>query len=118
MPQTCPACLWISSDDVAECERCGQPFDSKLKPQNSAGAVGAGLKIIVAVFAFAIIGAVIVQRAGDRFPELWAGVKGALRGFYIWLLGPNEIYKPYLVTALVITLITWAVLWLLARLSR
>jgi hypothetical protein len=118
MPQTCPACLWISSDEAEECERCGEPFSGRRASSGPAGALGNTIKIGVALFGLGVIAAVGVQRLGDRFPALLAGLKSGAQTSYTWLMGPNEIYKPYLITVLVISVLVWLVLWLLAKLNN
>ena len=117
MPQTCPACLWISSDAAEECERCGEPFSGKRQPEPLASTLGTIFKTLVGLLALSVLVTIAIQRFGRRVPVNWETLKTALTAFYTWLLGPNEIFKPYLVTVLVITLITWVVLWLLARLQ-
>ena len=116
MPQTCPACLWISSDAAEECERCGELFSGQRRPELPAAALGTIFKTLIGLLALSVILTIASQRFGNRFPVNWETLKSALTTFYTWLLGPDEIFKPYLMTALAITLITWGVLWLLARL--
>lgn len=116
MSQTCPSCLWISSDDAEACERCGEPFSGQREVKLPAGAIGTAAKSIVALFVLVVVAAVLLQRSGDRFAEVWAWVRSGLQVFWVWLLGPDEMYKPYLVAALAVTAVVWVVLWLLARL--
>ena len=116
MSQTCPACLWLSADDAEFCERCGEPFRAAHAPRLPPDTALGTARVIAVLFGLAVVGVVVARRFGDRFPGLWEGVKAALRAGYVWLLGPNEIFKPYLIIMLVVTMVTWVVLWLLARL--
>lgn len=115
MPQTCPACLWISSDAAEECERCGQPFAGRLKPQASAGALGGLITTGLGLAALGVIGLVLFQRAAGRWPNWGNTLVAAAHGLYAWLLGPNETFKPVIVALLLISLFMWLVLWLIAR---
>jgi hypothetical protein len=115
MPQTCPSCLWISSDEAEECERCGESFTGKLKSQVTPNAVGGVVTTGLGLLALIIVAVVAYQRLGDRVPNLQPTLKAAALGFYTWLLGPNEVFKPYLVIAMMVTLVVWIILWLLAR---
>jgi hypothetical protein len=113
--QTCQSCLWISSDEVEECERCGERFDGQHKPEISGEAVGGVVRTVVGVLALALLGFLIFQRFGGNISDVTAGARSVALGFYTWILGPNEFFKPYLVIMLVIIAITWVVLWLLAQ---
>lgn len=105
------------SDDEAEvCERCGEPFDvADYQARQLKGTLSASLKIVVGGLASAVVIMVGAQRLNDRFPHLWQSAKDILAAIYGWLLGPNEMFKPYIVSVLVVTTLTWVVLWLLAR---
>ena len=115
MPQTCPSCLWISSDEAEDCERCGESFTGKLKSQVTPNAVGGAATTLVGLVALGILGVIVFQKYGDRFTGVRQGLVTVAQNFYVWLLGPNEIFKPYIVIALVVTLVVWVVLFLLAR---
>ncbi len=118
MPQTCPSCLWISSDDVEECERCGERFDGKPSASLTASAtsaIGDWVRAIIGLFALGLLAYLLYQRFGGNASGLGDTLKTAAANFYTWLLGPNEIFKPYLIIMVVVTIITWVVLWLLAR---
>lgn len=118
MSQACPACLWISDDDTEFCERCGEPFDSaRARAKEMSSAAGSVLRVAAVLFSAFVVGAVIARRLDAQFPAWWSAAKSALRAGYVWLLGPNEVYKPYLVIMLVVTVLTWLVLWLLARMK-
>ena len=117
MSQTCPACLWISGDDTEFCERCSEPFDpARARAKELSGVAGGALRAVAVLFSVFVVGAMIARRLDAQFPALWEAAKGALRAGYVWLLGPNEVYKPYLAIMLAVTALTWFVLWLLARL--
>jgi len=118
MPQPCHACLWISSDEAEECERCGESFSGRRAPVLPAGAISTAVKTIVAVFALGIAAAIAARRLGSRFPDVWEAVKTGAQAFYAWLLGPNEFFKPYLFIMLGVTALVWVVLWLLARINN
>jgi hypothetical protein len=107
--------LWISSDEAEECERCGEPFGGRPAGLPLAAAAGSAIKAVAALFVVGVLGGIVVQRFGVRFPDAWAGVNRWWPMFYAWLMGPDEIYKPYLIIMLVMSLLFWLVLWLLAR---
>ena len=116
MSQTCRSCLWISDDDTEFCERCGEPFDSaRARAKEMSGMAGGVFRAAAVLFSAFVVGAVVIRRLDVQFPALWGAVKSALRSAYVWLLGPGEVYKPYLAIMLAVTAITWFVLWLLAR---
>lgn len=114
MSQTCPACLWISDDDAEECDRCGAPFKPQpatLQPQAIFG-IGQSIVAVIAVIA---LGAIIAQRFGIQIASLPNTIKATLQAVYIWLLGPNEYFKPYLIGMIVASLFVWILLWIAAR---
>ncbi len=76
---------------------------------------GGMFRAAAVLFSAFVVGAVVIRRLDVQFPALWGAVKSALRSAYVWLLGPGEVYKPYLAIMLAVTAITWFVLWLLAR---
>jgi len=117
MPQTCPNCLWISSDEADECERCGQAFDGKLKSQVTPNMIGGAVTTLIGVVALGVLGAIVVQRYGNRLTGVQQGLSTLAENFYVWLLGPNEIFKPYIIIALIVTVIVWIVLFILARIQ-
>jgi len=115
MSQTCSACLWISDDDVEFCERCGEPFDpARARAKEKSAAAGGVFRGAAVLFSAFVVVAVVIRRLDVQFPKLWGAAKGALHVGYVWLLGPDEVYKPYLAIMLAVTAITWFVLWLLA----
>jgi hypothetical protein len=116
--QTCQSCLWISSDEVEECERCGERFDGRHKPEISGQAIGGVVRTVVGVLALGLLGFLIYRRFGGTIDGLTEGARTAAVGFYSWILGPDEFFKPYLVMMLVIIAITWGVLWLLAQMRQ
>lgn len=118
MPQACPACLWISSDEAEVCERCGERFDGKPVSSidtNVTSAIGGWVRAIVGLFALGLLAYLLYQRFGGDTSGLGGTLKTMVVSFYTWLLGPNEIFKPYLIIIVVVTMITWVVLWLLAK---
>lgn len=118
MARTCRSCLWISGDDAEACERCGQPFDAArgAGAGQSWGTARRAARTAAAVIALGVLATVIVNRLGFGFPQLWQNVTAGLAAGYVWLLGPNEIYKPYLLSVVIVTILVWVVLWLLAKL--
>ncbi len=115
MPQTCHTCLWISDDDMEFCERCGEPFDpARARAKEKSAAANGVFRSAAVLFSAFVVVAVVIRRLDVQVPELWAATKGALHVGYVWLLGPDEVYKPYLAIMLAVTAITWFVLWLLA----
>jgi hypothetical protein len=117
MPQACPNCLWVSSDDAEDCERCGAPLDGTLKPQITANGVGNIVKTVIGLVGLGILATVAVQRLNIHIPNLGPQLKAAAQGFGVWLLGPNEVLKPFIILMLVAPLAILLVLWILARLQ-
>lgn len=117
MPQACPNCLWVSSDDAEDCERCGAPLDGTRKPEIAASGVGSIIKTAIGLVGLGILATVVVQRLNVRIPNMGPQVKTAAQGFGVWLLGPNEVLKPFVILMLVAPLAILLVLWLLARLQ-
>lgn len=115
MAKTCEACLWISSDEAEACERCGAPFDGSLKPQVDTGALGNLVKTAIGLLAVGILGVVGYQQLSGRMPNLGPSLSAGATTFYHWLLGPNEVLKPFLIAALVLPLVVMIVLWVLGR---
>lgn len=118
MPQACPSCLWISSDEAEVCEHCGERFDGRPVPVVTASAIGGWVRVIVGLFALGLLAYLLYRRFGGDTSGLGESLKAAAVNFYTWLLGPNEIFKPYLIIIAVVTMIVWVVLWLLARLRE
>lgn len=114
MSQTCPACLWISDDDAEDCDRCGAPFKPQPTIVRPRAIFGIGQSIL-AVIAVSVLGTIVAQRFGIQPASLPSAIKSTLQTVYIWLLGPNEYFKPYLVGMIVASLFVWILLWIAAK---
>jgi len=119
MSKSCPNCLWVSSDEAEVCERCGAPFEEETDAPTTGMSVGDMVKTGIGVLALIILGIVGVQRLGLKPMSFnWVeGVRAGLQGAYVWLLGPNEVLKPFIIIMLALPLAILFVLWLLARLQ-
>jgi hypothetical protein len=119
MSKSCPNCLWVSSNDAEVCERCGASFDDQSEPEPTGMSLGDKVKTGIGVLALIILGIVIFQRLGLKPISFnWVdGARAGLQGAYLWLLGPNEVLKPFIIIMLALPLAILFVLWLLARLQ-
>lgn len=115
MSKTCEACLWISSDEAEVCERCGEPFDRFQRQEINTGAIGSVITTVIGLGALAILGIVGYQQLSGRVPNLQVNLSVEATNFYHWLLGPNEVLKPFVILALALPAVVMVVLWVMAR---
>jgi hypothetical protein len=78
-------------------------------------AIGNLIKTAIGLGALAILGIVGYQQLSGRVPNLGPSLSVGATNFYHWLVGPNEVLKPFVIGALLLPLLVMLVLWILAR---